>query len=95
MTEQTTKQAETLKRIAGVDEFYPSMWEVSHAGELFRAEIEKLKQIIIEGEMSIDTAINIAVVKVWSQARRYQSEKQAKQENETKELKRLFDVFVR
>lgn len=94
MTEQTTKQAEALKRIVGVDEFYPSMWEVSHAGELFKAELEKLKQVITDNEISIDGAINIAASKVWSQARRYQSEKQAKQENETKRLKKLFDIFV-
>ena len=62
-----------------MDEFYPNMWEVTHAGELFKAEIEKLAQEVADGKTSTDGAINRAAVKVWSAARRYQSEKQAVQ----------------
>ena len=88
MSEQVTRQAppcftreqtEALKRIVGMDEFYPNLWEVKHAGELFKAEIAKLAQDVADGETSADGAINRAAVKVWSAARRYQSEKQAVQ----------------
>lgn len=75
----TKEQTEALKRIVGMDEFYPNMWEVTHAGELFKAEIEKLAQEVADGKTSTDGAINRAAVKVWSAARRYQSEKQAVQ----------------
>ena len=75
----TKEQTEALKRIVGMDEFYPNMWEVKHAGELFKAEIAKLAQDVANGETSADGAINRAAVKVWSAARRYQSEKQAAQ----------------
>ena len=92
MSEQVARQAppcfnreqtESLKRIVGMDEFYPNMWEVKHAGELFKAEIAKLAQDVASGETSTDVAIDIAASKVWSQARRYQSEKQAAQAAET------------
>ena len=62
-----------------MDEFYPNLWEVRHAGELFKTEIAKLSQGVADGEISTDIAINRAAVKVWSAARRYQSEKQAEQ----------------
>lgn len=75
----TREQTEALKRIVGMDEFYPNLWEVTHAGELFKAEIAKLAQDVANGETSADGAINRAAVKVWSAARRYQSEKQAVQ----------------
>ena len=88
MTEQIIKQAppcftkeqtEALKRIVGMDDFYPNLWEVKHAGELFKAEIAKLAQDVADGETSTGGAIDIAASKVWSAARRYQSEKQAVQ----------------
>lgn len=88
MSEQVTRQAppcftreqtEALKRIVGMDDFYPNLWEVKHAGELFKAEIAKLAQDVADGETSTDGAIDIAASKVWSAARRYQSEKQAAQ----------------
>ena len=88
MTEQTIKQAppcftkeqtEALKRIVGMDEFYPNIWEVQQAGKIFKAEMSKLAQKVADGETSADGAINRAAVKVWSAARRYQSEKQAEQ----------------
>ena len=75
----TKEQTEALKCFVGMDEFYPNMWEVKHAGELFKAEIAKLAQDVADGETSTDGAINRAAVKVWSAARRYQSEKQAVQ----------------
>ena len=75
----TKEQTEALKCFVGMDEFYPNMWEVKHAGELFKAEITKLAQDVASGETSTDGAIDIAASKVWSQARRYQSEKQATQ----------------
>ena len=91
MSEQVTRQAppcftreqtEALKRIVGMDEFYPNLWEVKHAGELFKAEIAKLAQDVADG------AINQAAVKVWSAARRYQSEKQAAQAAESTAAKK-------
>ena len=92
MSEQVARQAppcfnreqtESLKRIVGMDEFYPNMWEVQQAGKIFKAEISKLAQDVASGETSTDVAIDIAASKVWSQARRYQSEKQAAQAAET------------
>ena len=75
----TKEQTEALKRFVGMDEFYPNIWEVQQAGKIFKAEISKLAQDVASGETSADGAINIAASKVWSQARRYQSEKQAAQ----------------
>ena len=75
----TREQTEALKHIVGMDEFYPNMWEVQQAGKIFKAEISKLAQDVTDGEISTDGAINRAAVKVWSAARRYQSEKQAVQ----------------
>lgn len=75
----TKEQTEALKRIVGMDEFYPNMWEVQQAGKIFKAEMSKLAQEVADGETSADGAINRAAVKVWSAARRYQSEKQAVQ----------------
>ena len=75
----TKEQTEALKRIVGMDEFYPNMWEVQQASKIFKAEMSKLAQDVASGETSADVAINIAASKVWSQARRYQSEKQAAQ----------------
>ena len=92
MSEQVARQAppcfnreqtELLKHIVGKDEFYPNMWEVQQAGKIFKAEISKLAQDVASGETSTDVAIDIAASKVWSQARRYQSEKQAAQAAET------------
>lgn len=75
----TKEQTAALKQFVGMDEFYPNMWEVQQAGKIFKAEISKLAQDVASGETSADGAINIAASKVWSQARRYQSEKQATQ----------------
>ena len=78
----TKEQTEALKRFVGMDEFYPSLWEVwevQQAGKIFKAEMSKLAQEVADGETSADGAINRAAVKVWSAARRYQSEKQAVQ----------------
>lgn len=75
----TKEQTEALKRIVGMDEFYPNIWEVQQAGKIFKAEMSKLAQDVASGETSADGAINIAASKVWSQARRYQNDKQAKQ----------------
>ena len=75
----TKEQTEALKRIVGMDEFYPNIWEVQQAGKIFKAEMSKLAQEVADGETSADGAINRAAVKVWSAARRYQSEKQAVQ----------------
>ena len=75
----TKEQTAALKQLAGIDEFYPNMWEVQQAGEIFKAEMSRLTQYVESGDTSADTAINIAASKVWSQARRYQSEKQAAQ----------------
>ena len=84
----TKEQTEALKCFVGMDEFYPNMWEVKHAGELFKAEIAKLAQDVADGETSTDGAINRAAVKVWSAARRYQSEKQAAQAAESTAAKK-------
>lgn len=75
----TKEQTAALKQFIGMDEFYPNMWEVQQAGKIFKAEMSKLAQDVASGETSADGAINIAASKVWSQARRYQSEKQAAQ----------------
>lgn len=75
----TKEQTAALKRFAGIDEFYPNMWEVQQAGEIFKAEMSRLTQHVASGDTSADVAIDIAASKVWSQARRYQSEKQAAQ----------------
>lgn len=91
----TKEQTEALKRFVGVDEFYPNLWEVKRAGEIFKAEIAKLAQDVADGETTADGAINSAAVKVWSAARRYQSEKQADitttKQAKRKGLRRLLD----
>lgn len=88
MSEQVTRQAppcftreqtEAIKQLAGIDEFYPNMWEVQQAGKIFKARLADFSQDVASGEISADEAINRAAVKVWSAARRYQSEKQAAQ----------------
>lgn len=75
----TKEQTEALKRFVGMDEFYPSLWEVQQAGKIFKAKLSTLAQDVTSGETTIDTAINSAAAAVWSQARRYQSEKQTAQ----------------
>lgn len=75
----TKEQTAVIKQLAGIDEFYPNIWEVQQAGEIFKVEMLKLAQDVESGDTSADTAINIAASWVWSQARRYQSEKQAAQ----------------
>lgn len=75
----TKEQTAALIRLGGIDEFYPNMWEVQQAGEIFKAEMSRQKQHVASGDTSADVAIDIAASKVWSQARRYQSEKQAAQ----------------
>ena len=95
----TKEQTEALKRFVGVDEFYPNLWEVKRAGEIFKAEIAKLAQDVADGETTADGAINSAAVNVWSAARRYQSKKQAEQtaditttkQAKCKGLRRLLD----
>ena len=82
------KQAEAIKHFVGMDEFYPNLWEVKRAGELFKNEIAKLAQEVASGETSADGAIDRAAVKVWSAARRYQSEKQAAQAAESTAAKK-------
>lgn len=97
MTEQTIKQAppcftkeqtEALKRIVGMDEFYPNMWEVKNAGDVFRQKLTTILPDILSGDTSINGAINIAAVEVWKTARRYQSEKQAAQAAESTAAKK-------
>lgn len=84
----TKEQTEALKRIVGMDEFYPNIWEVQQAGKIFKAEMSKLAQEVADGETSADGAITRAAVKVWSAARRYQSEKQAAQAAESTAAKK-------
>ena len=75
----TKEQTEALKQIAGIDEYYPNFWEVQQAGKIFKARLAAFSQDIANGETTMETAINSAAAAVWSQARRYQSEKQAAQ----------------
>lgn len=72
----TREQTEALKRIAGIDEFYPNMWEVKKAGEIFIARLTELLQDVADGETRKEAAINLAAAAVWSAARRYQSERE-------------------
>lgn len=58
-----------------LDELYPNMWEVMTAGRIFKEEMKRRIREVKEGNMSVDTAIDISAVKVWEEARRYQSEK--------------------
>lgn len=89
----TKGQTEALKRIVGMDEFYPNMWEVQQAGKIFKAKLATFSQDVADGETSAETAINIAAAAVWSQARRYQSEKQntqaAAKKSDSSGIKRL------
>lgn len=89
----TKEQTEALKQIAGIDEYYPNFWEVQQAGKIFKARLAAFSQDIANGETTMETAINSAAAAVWSQARRYQSEKQTVQtaEEQTKPggIKRL------
>ena len=87
MSEQVTRQAppcftreqtEALKRFVGMDEFYPSLWEVKKAGEVFRSRLAELAQDVANGETSTDSAIDMAASAVWRAARQFQSEKTAK-----------------
>lgn len=75
----TKEQTAALKQFIGMDEFYPNMWEVQQAGKIFKARLAAFSQDIANGETTMETAINSAAAAVWSQARRYQSEKQAAQ----------------
>ena len=75
----TKEQTAALKQFVGMDEFYPGMWEVKQAGEIFKAKLATIAQDVADGETSTDGAIDIAAAAVWSQARRYQNEKQTKQ----------------
>ena len=74
----TREQTEALKQYAGIDEFYPNFWEVQRAGEIFKAELITQMPSVERGENTIDTIVNLASVKVWTTARRYQSEKESK-----------------
>lgn len=89
----TKEQTEALKRFVGIDEFYPNFWEVQQAGKIFKAKLETLSQDVTSGETTIDTAIYSAAAAVWSQARRYQSEKQntqaAAKKSDSSGIKRL------
>lgn len=71
----TKEQTEALKRFVGMDEFYPNMWEVKNAGDVFRQKLTTILPDILSGDTSINGAINIAAVEVWKTARRYQSDK--------------------
>lgn len=73
----TKDQTEAIKQFAGVDEFYPNFWEVQEAGKIFKAKMSTFSQAVANGDTSADAAINSAAAAVWSQARRYQSEKQS------------------
>lgn len=75
----TKEQTEALKQIAGIDEFYPNLWEVQQAGKIFEERLNTFSQDIADGTISIKTAVHSAATAVWSQARRYQSEKQTAQ----------------
>lgn len=75
----TKEQTEALKQFAGVNEYYPNVWEVQQASKIFKARLADFSQGVASGEISADTAISSAAAAVWSQARRYQSEKQAAQ----------------
>lgn len=75
----TKEQTEALKQFEGVNEYYPSVWEVQQASKIFKARLADFSQDVASGEISADTAISSAAAAVWSQARRYQSEKQAAQ----------------
>ena len=74
----TQEQTEALKRIAGIDEFYPNMWEVKKAGEVFKSRLTELLQDVADGETSKEGAIRLAAAAVWRAARRYQAEKDRK-----------------
>ena len=56
----------------------PNMYEVQQAGKIFKAEMAKQANAIAAGDMSIDTAINICAVRVWSAGRQHETEQQPK-----------------
>ena len=65
-------------------EFWPSVWEVDKAKEVFTQELGKnLKYIDLPKEnplhMSKDVVLSCALAAVWSAGRKYQSEKEMKQ----------------
>ena len=55
------------------DEFYPTVFEVQTAEKIFIKAISENYSEIENGDMSIKTAISIAVAEVWTEARKYQA----------------------
>ena len=68
------EQTETLKHLACIDEFYPSMWETKQAGAIFTKRLKELLEDVSNNEISKDGAITMAAAAVWRAARRYQAD---------------------
>lgn len=71
----TREQTESLKRVIGMDEFYPTIWDVNQAEKIFITEIEKYKQCVESEIMSVKSAVYSAVAQVWAAGRRYESQR--------------------
>lgn len=71
------EETERIKRIAGVDEFYPTVLEVDRAVQIFKDTLEARSSDIKTGINSKETVIKLAIAAVWKQARIYQHEKES------------------
>ena len=71
------EETERIKRITGVDEFYPTPFEVDRAVQIFKDTLEARSSDIKTGINSKETVIKLAIVAVWKQARIYQHKKES------------------
>lgn len=61
-----------------IDEFYPTVWEVTQAEKVFTNELSKDGLDCTSGVISKKTAIKLAIIAVWRAGREYQAGKQNK-----------------
>lgn len=71
------------------DEFYPSLFEVQTAEKIFIKAITENYSEIENGDMSIKTAVSIAVAEVWTEAKKYQEKKDKSLSKHCRDIQRL------
>jgi thymidine phosphorylase len=61
-----------------INEFYPSLWEVTQAENVFKNSLNKEYTAAESGVISKEMALKLAVIAVWRAGREYQADKQSK-----------------
>lgn len=71
---------EAIKMFLKQYEFWPTVWETERAKKVFQEKLTALFEDVCSGRMTKAGAINLAVIEVWVEAKRFQNAKDKKEQ---------------